>query len=47
MNDSDLIEIDIENNIVLVTSQDPEDLDPDGEPLIVQFTLEEWEDINS
>lgn len=47
MNDSDLIEIDVENNIVLVTSQDSEDLDPDGEPLIVQYTLEEWEDINS
>lgn len=47
MNDSDLVEIDAENNLVLVTSSDPLDAGPDGEPLIVQYTLDEWEDLNS
>ena len=37
--------IDEENKIVTVINYD--ELDPNGEPLMVEYTLDEWNDINN
>ena len=37
--------IDEENQTVTVINHN--ELDPNGEPLIVEYTLDEWNDINS
>ena len=37
--------IDEDNQIVTVINHN--ELDPNGEPLIVEYTLDEWNDINS
>lgn len=43
--EKDIIEIDEENKRVLLYN--PNELDPNGDPVIVEYTLEEWAAINA
>lgn len=40
-----IVEIDEERGIVLVT--DETELDPNGEPTVAEYTIEEWNNIQS
>ena len=41
----DNIQIDSDRGTVLIF--DPNELDPNGDPLIIEYTIEEWNEINS